>query len=68
MPKTFSEMTEAERIENRARIRRGGNADFEADASGRQTPESRQRDRHRAEFATKAEVATAARRRGLKGN
>jgi hypothetical protein len=65
--KTFAEMSELERRENRARIRHGKAADFEADASGQQTPESRARDRHRAEQATKNEVATAARRRGFTG-
>ena len=67
MAKTFSEMSEHERRVNRQRIKHGLPADYEADERGLQTPESRERDRARAEARTRREIETAARKRGLKG-
>ena len=67
MAKTFSEMSEHERRVNRQRIKHGLPADYEAGQRGHQTPESRERDRERGEDAARRAVATAARRRGLKG-
>jgi hypothetical protein len=59
LPKTFTEMTEAERVENRRRIAFGLPADFEADSYGVQTPESLARD-HRRPAAVIIEVSPVA--------
>ncbi|WP_287994680.1 hypothetical protein [Acidiphilium sp.] len=65
MTKTFSQMSEAERQANRQRIARGWPADWEADDSGKQTPESSARDAARAAEVKKKELQKIARQFGF---
>jgi len=66
MPKSFTQMNEAERAKNRLRIARSWPADYETGPDGRQSPESVARDRKYIINTQAREAAAIARYHGVK--